>query len=196
METEFSPPSPEADLEIRGSFERSKSSNRMLYEAQVQAIQQQIGGLEEVRQKLGLSQRKICQLLMVDPSAWNRWTATTENSAPPHVWRSLQWYFALKKEIPGLSENYFLGHERPVRDREIQASKLKHQASQMNEVVLRIGLLQSELSFLKKENEVLTLEFQRYQNSFHQATTQKKKYQIVAFSLGIVLIAATIWVLN
>ena len=49
------------------------SPQRMKYEAQVQVIRSRIGGLEVVRARLGLSQRKICQLLMVDPSAWNRW---------------------------------------------------------------------------------------------------------------------------
>src|SRR4051812_48315320 len=53
---------------------RAKSSHRMHYEAQVEVIRRQLGDLKKIRQNLGLSQRKICQLLMVDPSAWTRWT--------------------------------------------------------------------------------------------------------------------------
>lgn len=149
---------------------RSRSSNRMLYEAQVIAIQQQIGGLEEVREKLGLSQRKICQLLMVDPSAWNRWTAE-EGSAPPHVWRALQWYFALKKELPGINENYFLSHEMRLRDRDAQKYRI-------NEMLHQLGDLQKQIENLKTENQLLNQDFHRYRKD---SKTQIKK--IIFFSL-------------
>ena len=76
---------------------KAKTSLRMTYEAQGQVIRKQIGELEEVREKLGLSARKISQLLLVDPSAWTRWTKTRDekNQAPPHIWRALQWYMML-----------------------------------------------------------------------------------------------------
>lgn len=93
--------------------DRFKSALRMNYEAQVSRIRKQIGDLEDVRKTLGLSQRKMCQLLLVDPSAWSRWTKPSgsegSSSAPPHIWRSLQWYMALNEKIPGLNESYFLG---------------------------------------------------------------------------------------
>lgn len=87
---------------------RIKTSQRMHYEAQVRVIRSQIGGLEKIRADLGLSQRKISQLLLVDPSAWTRWTRAGEE-APPHVWRALQWYLALKEKLPGLTPHYFTG---------------------------------------------------------------------------------------
>ena len=92
---------------------RSKTSLRMIYEAQVSVIQKQIGDLEKVRTDLGLSQRKMCQLLMVDPSAWTRWTRQ-EQPAPPHIWRALQWYKALQEKIPGLTPQYFVGKDPQV----------------------------------------------------------------------------------
>jgi hypothetical protein len=46
---------------------RSKTSLRMVYEAQVLVIKKQLGSLEKIRTHLGLSQRKMSQLLMVDP---------------------------------------------------------------------------------------------------------------------------------
>lgn len=92
---------------FEGDFERSKTSLRMVYEAQAEVIQTQIGDLETVRMRLGLSARKICQLLMVDPSAWNRWTRRGAK-APPHVWRSLQWYLSLQDKLPGLTPQYFI----------------------------------------------------------------------------------------
>ena len=110
---EFSEPQGLDPLELQFTKERLKTSLRMNYEAQVSRIQRQIGDLEVVRKTLGLSQRKMCQLLLVDPSAWSRWTKKSDpnepGSAPPHVWRALQWYMALHEKIPGLNESYFLG---------------------------------------------------------------------------------------
>ena len=79
--------------------DRSKTSLRMQYEAEAQVIRKKLGGLEEVRKELGLSRRKMCQLLMVDPSAWTRWTQD-ESKVPPHVYRALQWYLALIEKQP------------------------------------------------------------------------------------------------
>jgi len=78
---------------------KSKTSHRIKYEAEVAVIRSKIGNIEEVRTQLGLSRRKICQLLMVDPSAWTRWTQQ-ENRIPPHVYRSLQWYLELIEKDP------------------------------------------------------------------------------------------------
>lgn len=100
-----------------------KSTSRIHYEAQAKVIQKQLGSLEEIRSNLGLSQRKICQLLLVDPSAWTRWMKSGE--APPHIWRALQWYSALQEKIPGLTPNYFLGPFSTGADREKFAGKMK-----------------------------------------------------------------------
>lgn len=101
-------------LESSGS-ERSriKSSHRLHYEAQVEVIQKQTGDLESVREKLGLSQRKMAHLLMVDPSAWTRWTKNGEK-APPHIYRALQWYLIMNEKIPGLTPQYFIGKDPEI----------------------------------------------------------------------------------
>ena len=91
---------------------KSKTSLRMHYEAQAQVIQNQIGDLEQVRAKLGLSARKICQLLLVDPSAWTRWKKG--ETPPPHVWRALQWYMTIQEKIPGLTPQYFIGKDPQI----------------------------------------------------------------------------------
>jgi hypothetical protein len=78
---------------------RIKSSNRMVYEAEVLFLKNQNGDLEVIRERLGLSRRKICQLLLVDPSAWTRWTAPG-NEAPPHIYRALDWYLAGMEKDP------------------------------------------------------------------------------------------------
>jgi len=74
---------------------RTKTSQRLKYEAETQVFKREMGSLEEVRIKLGFSKRKICQLLLVDPSAWTRWT-TENGDAPPHIYRSLKWYLDSK----------------------------------------------------------------------------------------------------
>lgn len=95
---------------------KAKSSFRLHYEAQVEVIRKQIGDLEKIRENLGLSQRKICQLLMVDPSAWTRWTKKGEK-APPHIYRALQWYMILQEKLPGLTPQYFVGKDPEVLHR-------------------------------------------------------------------------------
>lgn len=95
----------EAEPEILGQQDseatssRQKSSQRMRYEAELELIKKNLGQLEGIRHKLGLSKRKMCQLLMVDPSAWTRWS-TEGNDAPPHIYRALQWYMALMTKDP------------------------------------------------------------------------------------------------
>lgn len=92
----------------RSSFShRSKSSLRIRYDAEVLLIKRKIGDLEYIRQTLGLTQRKMCQLLLVDPSAWTRWTKKGED-APPHIYRSLQWYLALQEKYPALDVGFWL----------------------------------------------------------------------------------------
>ncbi len=113
--------------------DRSKSPLRLKYEAEVQVIKNKLGDLEEIRQKLGLSQRKICQLLMVDPSAWTRWTKN-HAEAPPHIYRSLQWYMALNEKYPDLNKAYWLqsvarvhSSESPTHSWNIEKHLLKKQ---------------------------------------------------------------------
>ena len=98
--------STEVDSPI-GEGLRAKTSLRMRYDAQTVVIERQLEGLEGVRSKLGLSQRKMAQLLLVDPSAWTRWNRPGHR-APGVVWRALQWYMILNEKIPGLTPNYFL----------------------------------------------------------------------------------------
>ncbi len=91
----------------KAGFSRARSSLRQRYEAEAKVIERRIGGLEKARESLGLSQRKMAQLLLVDPSAWTRWTQT-ESGAPPHVWRALAWYLALQDKYPALDAAFWL----------------------------------------------------------------------------------------
>ena len=86
---------------------RIKSSLRMKYEAEVNQITKIHGDLESMRRKLQLSKRKMAQLLLVDPSAWTRWTSE-KGEAPPHIYRALQWYLLLQEKHPEYSSSLWL----------------------------------------------------------------------------------------
>lgn len=139
---------------------RSKTSLRMHYEAQVAVIQKQLGNLEEIRGNLGLSQRKISQLLMVDPSSWTRWTRKGDE-APPHIWRALQWYLALNEKLPGLTPQYFITtnpqnlHEKALKELEIERQERTENIDQLNlqmqQFLAEKGALHSEIDVLKKD---------------------------------------------
>lgn len=133
---------------------RSKTSLRMNYEAQVSVIQNQIGNLEDIRTSLGLSQRKMAQLLMVDPSAWTRWTKEN-NTPPPHIFRALQWYMALKEKIPGLTPQYFLGQDPKVLHQ--KALKMIESEGEQRDLKWeeKWSVLNDSLKSLKNENLAL-----------------------------------------
>ncbi len=84
-------------LQENTSTEKPKSSLRLIYAAEIKVFRSQHGGLEDIRKKLGFSRRKMCQLLMVDPSAWTRWTKD-ESRVPPHIYRALEWFLALNSK--------------------------------------------------------------------------------------------------
>ncbi len=139
---------------------RSKTSLRMNYEAQVQVVKNQLGNLEEIRLNLGLSQRKMAQLLMIDPSSWTRWVKKGDE-APPHIWRALQWYSIIQEKIPGLTAHYFNGsspktlHAESIRQieeersiRQIELSEIKKLLQ--NEVLLK-NSLENDIKKLKKD---------------------------------------------
>jgi transcriptional regulator with XRE-family HTH domain len=125
----------------------SQSSIRTHVDGQLSLIKNQIGSLESVRERLGLSQRKMAQLLLVDPSAWTRWVKQGED-APPHIYRALQWYLALSEKIPGLTPQYFIGKD-PVHLAQENRNQF-NQALEDQKIIL-----ESELVFLKKQNEDL-----------------------------------------
>jgi hypothetical protein len=76
---------------------KNSMSLRDKYLSEKERILHEIGSLDQVLQTLGLSQRKACQLLLVDPSAWTRWNKT---GAPPHIYQALKWLIQLKKINP------------------------------------------------------------------------------------------------
>jgi hypothetical protein len=167
METE-SNPSPEIDQIVVDGLNqyfnepsdevldagRVKTSLKMHYEAQISVIERQLGGLEGVRSKLGLSQRKMAQLLMVDPSAWTRWNRPG-HKAPGVVWRALQWYMIVQEKIPGLTANYFLGSSPDVVKAEAMKEIRKESAAREG-LAQKIGEFEEKIQGFKAENDLLS----------------------------------------
>lgn len=155
------------EVEIGGEIDpRSKTSLRMHYEAQVSVIQSQIGNLEEIRGSLGLSQRKMAQLLLVDPSTWTRWTKQGDE-APPHIWRALQWYSALKEKIPGLTPQYFIGsnpqalHQKALRELDVERQERQQN---LNVLAMKLDNLSSERDLLRDELLRMKKDLKFYRN--------------------------------
>ena len=98
---------------------QAKTSLRMRYEAQVEVIKQQIGPIELIKARLGLSSRGLAQLLLVDPSAVTRWMKNPQ-SIPPMTYRALQWYLALSDKLPGLSPQVFIGRDHKIDELQMQ----------------------------------------------------------------------------
>jgi len=89
----------EAEDPVQTPSEKMRTSLRLQYEAEARVLHRQMGGIEAVRKELGLSRRKICQLLLVDPSTWTRWTRD-ESKVPPHIFKALQWYLVSLEKYP------------------------------------------------------------------------------------------------
>ena len=93
-----------AELNTEQKFEeknkRRQPSLRERYALEVEKIKREIGDLELIRVKLGLSRRKMCMLLLVDPSAWTRWTRNSP--PPPHIYKALSWLVSLKEQNPSI----------------------------------------------------------------------------------------------
>ncbi|MGE5085761.1 MAG: hypothetical protein ACM3MG_05625 [Bacillota bacterium] len=164
---------------------RSKTSLRMHYEAQVSVIRRQMGDLESVRLNLGLSQRKMSQLLMVDPSSWTRWTRQGDE-APPHIWRALQWFSALQEKIPGLTPHYFIN----------QSPQVLHQKA-LQELDGERSARQAEIQILTAKIDGFSLERAEFENELARLKKDlnfHKKLTIFIFSLSIAgAIALLVW---
>jgi len=134
---------------------RSKTSLRIRYEAEVQVIKRKLGDLEGIRTQLRLSQRKICQLLLVDPSAWSRWVRLGED-APPHIYKMLQWYLVIEEKYPALDVNFWLStvarSEEPMRA-EIRDLHFKQQLRQFDQIPGQVEQLSVQMNQLQRTYE-------------------------------------------
>ena len=122
---------------------RTKSSQRLRYESETAVLKKKIGGLEEIRHRLGLSQRKISQLLLVDPSAWTRWTRSGDD-APPIIYRALSWYLAVNDKYPALDVGFWLRATAPSAPTEGALLITAELSDQLKALTHKVAKLEAE----------------------------------------------------
>lgn len=127
---------------------RSKTSLRLRFEAESKVIQSRLGSLEDIRQNLGLSRRKLAELLFVDPSAITRWQKDPA-STPPWVWRSLSWYLELEEKDPNWAQwrEWFLKKGMREPQQQLQPTSFKNSPSEEE-----ISFLRREIDDARREN--------------------------------------------
>lgn len=169
--------------------ETLKRTGKETYLLEKERIQNEIGNLEQIRSTLGLSQRRLCQLLLVDPSAWTRWNKT---SAPPHIFQALKWLLELRKSRPNIIEPRNLADrlddfQSSTQDKVKQLESSLHQleknflfretASEDRKVAtpseeyINIALLQAQSRIFQKEIETLKSQLAQ----MHTSKKQVKK---------------------
>ncbi len=141
---------PENQKIVSKVSERSRSANRFLYEAEVELIKRELGDLETIRKSLGFSQRKICQLLMVDPSAWTRWMRG--DRVPPHIYRALSWYLMVIEKSPLTHkpnyETLKVQMEMIIEELEVARGQIRILRSRFIAAVLGAGIFVTVMSLL------------------------------------------------
>lgn len=133
------PPADEKSFTTR-EFESpdQKLNLREQYELERDRLVHEFGGLEDMRMTIGLNRRRLCRLLLVDPSAWTRWC---RDGAPPHIYRALAWLIELRNLRPSVVQPNDLSSRIDV----VQAStqeKLKDIERQMEQLERKLTLTQ------------------------------------------------------
>jgi len=187
------PPRKEAHKEgSLPSFQRARSSLRQRYEAEARVIEKRLGGLDSVRESLGLSQRKMAQLLLVDPSAWTRWTSG--DAAPPHVWRALAWYLALQDKYPALDAAFWLqGVARAADGDRISqnADEIRAGRLQTRSLELKVQELMNELESLKARSKSIGTSGEIAESLADESLQKEQRAQVETRALANFFLAIT-----
>jgi transcriptional regulator with XRE-family HTH domain len=173
-------------------FQRARSSLRQRYEAEARVIEKRLGGLESVRESLGLSQRKMAQLLLVDPSAWTRWTSG--DAAPPHIWRALAWYLALQDKYPALDAAFWLqGVARAADGDRISqnADEIRAGRLQTRSLELKVQELMNELESLNARQKSLGTSGEIAESLDDESRQKEQRAQVETRALANFFLAVT-----
>lgn len=84
-----------------------KSSRKMQLELKSKSIEKRIGNIESIRINLDMNKREFSDLLMVDPSAMNRW-CKGETNPPAYIYQALEWYLLATEKHPLLGNSLWL----------------------------------------------------------------------------------------
>lgn len=172
----------EQRVNLQNEASRSKTSMRLRYEAEKEVLRRQLGDLESIRSELGLSQRKICQLLMVDPSTWTRWLKD-ESKVPPHIYRSFQWYFELIEKKPiWHPQNSF----RPMQQNFVGDSFNEDIKSLENRLSDETQLARHQNESLQNELHEIREILKRERNEFHEKL-ENKNSALVGWKLFVLI---------
>lgn len=169
-----------------GDGVRAKTPLRFKYEAQVEVLKKEVGDLEDIRTRLGMTRRQMAQLLLVDPSAWTRWV---QAGAPPHIYQSLAWYLRLSDA------------EKMVGSREAISRNVLPPAAAIRETAAHIeSKLQDALdSKLDRETGFLyqiQRELQSHSTSVDAGWMQTRKWLLVLAVSQVLFLLIAISVLN
>lgn len=159
---------------------KGKTPLRIKYEAEKSVIIKRIGELEDIRLNLGLSKRKICQLLMVDPSAWTRWVKKPE-SVPPHIYRSLEWYVNLQGKNPNMGHSFWLSYTRFVEE---QKSDEVPEKQQLDKALLKEELLKELNQRLDSNMMWVKTDLQKHNKKTHW---KELSFVLAGVLLGILI---------
>ena len=131
------------------------------YASEVGQIISKYGDLEDMREHLGLSRRAICQQLLVDPSAWSRWTKAGQ--APAYVYQAIANLIYIEKlrqgEAPGLSAPA----EKPSQwsleldELQMQMAQMKTEKIQLSEQLLRREYVSASWKIILVMNSIALL---------------------------------------
>ncbi len=96
----------------------------LFYASQVEQIKDRLGDLEGIRKNLKMSRRQICQILLVNPSAWTRWTKS-KKGAPPHFYRALEWLISIYSQQTHQNKSLDSSHSTDLANQNPQESQDK-----------------------------------------------------------------------
>ena len=177
---------------------RAKTALRISYETEIELIRKKIGSIDEVREGLGLSRRKMCQLLLVDPSAWTRW-GKNPNQIPPHIYRSLQWYLALIEKHPEWHpKNTYLGafgetqyQMKKIEERwEKRLEKLSQlKSNSETEEIFMDSQMESQISSMDEKTRLLGQQLEMVGQS-------QKSWRLLLIANTAILLIILLWLLS
>lgn len=152
-------------------FYETEPKAKGLYFAEKNQIKSEIGNLEEIREQLGLSQRKICQMLLVDPSSWTKWIKPGQD-APAYIYRSLQWCLAILEKYP--------------ETHPLALQLMREKSGKIDEISQK---LESKLQLHKSILFDLNLKVENVEKDRKEVLKQNKHLKIYMFVLSLVTLA-------
>lgn len=118
----------------KNKIKDQKTSLKSQNASEMAAIKERLGSFSVIRKNLGLNQRKTAKLLLVDPSAVNRWEKAGSD-APAYIYRALEWYSLLQKKHPMMGNSFWLQLEnKDLSEKQLEKIKTDLKAELKSEL--------------------------------------------------------------